>query len=139
MNDSGSSPEVPPPHAQLVQMAMGHWVSRMVYVAAKLDLAGRLGDGPKRADELASPTGTDANALYRFMRALATLGILSESENRQFSLTPLGEALKSDAPGAARSSVLTIASDWWFAGFGELMYSLQTGKSGFEKTLGQPV
>jgi hypothetical protein len=40
------------------------------------------------------------------------LGILSESESRQFSLTPLGEALKSDAPGGARSSVLTIASDW---------------------------
>ena len=73
------------------------------------------------------------------MRSLATLGILSESDSRQFSLTPLGEALKADAPGAARSSVLTIASDWWFRGFGELMYSVQTGKSGFEKALGEPI
>ena len=120
-------------------MAMGHWVSRIVYVAAKLDLAGRLANGAKSADELAGPTGTDATALYRFMRSLATLGILSESDSRQFSLTPLGEALKADAPGAARSSVLTIASDWWFRGFGELMYSLQTGKSGFEKALGEPI
>ena len=138
-NGNGSSPEAPPPHAQLVQMAMGHWVSRIVYVAAKLDLAGRLANGSKSADELAGPTGTDATALYRFMRSLATLGILSESDSRQFSLTPLGEALKADAPGAARSSVLTIASDWWFRGFGELMYSLQTGKSGFEKALGEPI
>jgi hypothetical protein len=134
-----NGPEVPPPHAQLVQMAMGHWISRLVYVAAKLDLAGLLADGPKRADELAGPTGTDAGALYRVMRSLATLGILSENDSRQFSLTPLGEALKSDAPGAARSSVLTIASDWWFRGFGELMYSLQTGQSGFEKALGEPI
>ena len=91
-NGSGSSPEAPPPHAQLVQMAMGHWVSRIVYVAAKLDLAGRLADGPKSADELAGPTGTDATALYRFMRSLATLGILSEGDSRRFSLTPLGQA-----------------------------------------------
>jgi hypothetical protein len=35
--------------------------------------------------------------------------------------------------------VLTIASDWWVRGFGELMYSLQTGKSGFEKALGEPI
>ena len=111
---NGNSPEVPPPHAQLVQMAMGHWISRLVYVAAKLDLAGLLADGPKGAEELAGPTGTDPGALYRVMRSLATLGVLSEDNSRQFSLTPLGEALKTDAPGAARSSVLTIASDWWF-------------------------
>jgi hypothetical protein len=35
--------------------------------------------------------------------------------------------------------VLTIASDWWIRGFSELMYSLQTGKSGFEKALGEPI
>ena len=136
-NGNGSSPEAPSPPAQLVQMAMGHWVSRIVYVAAKLDLAGRLANGSKSADELAGPTGTDATALYRFMRSLATLGILSESDSRQFSLTPLGEALKTDAPGAARSSVLTIASESWVRGFVELLYSVQTGKSGFEKMLGK--
>ena len=101
---NGSSPEAPPPHAQLVQMAMGHWVSRIVYVAAKLDLAGHLANGAQSADALAGPTGTDARALYRFMRSLATLGILSESDSGQFTLTPLGEALKRDAPGAARSA-----------------------------------
>ena len=126
---NGSTPEALPPHAQLVQMAMGHWISRIVYVAAKLDLAGRLATGPKRADELAGPTGTDATALYRFMRSLATLGILSESDSREFSLTPLGEALKADAPGAARSSVLTVASDWWIRGFGELMYSCKRARA----------
>jgi hypothetical protein len=138
-NGNDSSPESAPPHAQLVQMAMGHWVSRIVYVAAKLDLARHLANGPRSAEELAGPTRTDETALYRFMRSLATLGILRESDSRQFSLTPLGEALKANAPGAARSSVLTIASDWWFRGFGELMYSVQTGKSGFEKALGEPV
>jgi len=35
--------------------------------------------------------------------------------------------------------VLTIASDWWVRGVGELMYSLQTDNSGFEKSLGEPI
>src|SRR5687768_10348559 len=112
--------EAPPPHAQLIQMAMAHWMSRIVHLAAKLNLADQLAAGPKHADELAGPTGTDAPSLYRLMRALANLGILTESSTRGFSLTPLGEALKTGAPGSARASVLTVASDWWFRGFGEL-------------------
>jgi len=35
--------------------------------------------------------------------------------------------------------VLTIAGDWWTRGFGELLYSVETGKSGFEKSLGAPL
>jgi O-methyltransferase domain/Dimerisation domain len=134
-----SDTDTVPPHAQLIQMAMAHWVSRIVHVAATLGLADRLADGPKSADELAGLTGTHAPSLYRFMRALANLGILTESNTHRFGLTPLGDALKAGAPGSARASVLTIASDWWIGGFGELLYSVQTGKSGFEKSLGAPI
>lgn len=138
MSDDPGGGGAVPPHAQLVQMAMGYWVSRIVHVAAKLDLADRLADGPKGAEELAGPTGTHAPSLYRFMRALSNLGILAESADRRFALTPLGEALKKGAPGSARASVLTIASDWWIRGFCELQYSVETGKVGFEKSLGEP-
>ncbi len=139
MADSNHGAADVPPHAQLVQMAMGHWVSSIVYVAAKLGIADHLAAGPRSADELAGPTGTHAPSLYRFLRGLANLGILTESDTHRFALTPLGEALKSGAPGSARPSILTIASDWWARGFGELLYSVQTGKSGFEKALGMPV
>jgi hypothetical protein len=67
-----------PPHAQLVQMAHAHWVSQIVYVAAKLSLADHLANGPKSADEIAGETGTHAPSLYRLMRTLASLGILIE-------------------------------------------------------------
>lgn len=137
--DQGSSTEAAPPHAQLIQMAMGHWVSRIVYLAARLGLADRLADGPKGADELAGPTETHAPSLYRFMRTLSNLGILEESATHRFALTPLGEALRAGAPGSARASILTMASDWWVRGFGELPYSVQTGRSGFEKSLGMPI
>jgi Dimerisation domain len=94
-----------PPHAQLVQMALAYCTSRIVYIAAKLGLADHLAEGPKSADELAGPTGTHAPSLYRLMRALANLGILTEDATHRFALTPLGEALKSDARGSAHATI----------------------------------
>src|SRR5262245_53765835 len=137
-NQAANSQTVPPV-AQLIQMATGHWVSHIVYVAADLGLADHLATGPKTAEELAGPTKTHAPSLYRLLRTLASLGLVAEDPAHRFSLTPLGEALKSGAPGAARASVLTIASEWWVRGFGQLRYSLETGKSGFEKDLGMPI
>jgi len=131
--------EAPPPHAQLIQMGTAHWVSRILFVAAQLGLADRLAGGAKRAEELAGPTETHAPSLYRFLRALGLLGLLSEDASRRFTLTPLGDALKAGAPGSARATILTLASNWMSQGFDHLLYSVQTGKSGFEKSLGMPV
>jgi O-methyltransferase domain/Dimerisation domain len=131
--------ETMPPHVQLVEMATAHFVSQIVYAAAKLGLADDLATKPKSAEELAKKTGTHAPSLYRLMRALANLGILSEDAARCFALTSLGEALKTSAPRSARAAVLTFASDWWIRGFGQLLYSVETGRSGFEKSLGMPL
>jgi hypothetical protein len=74
-------------------------------VAAKLSLADHLAEGPKAAEELAGSTGTHASSLCRLMRALASLGILTEDSTHHFALTPLGEALKTGAPGSARATI----------------------------------
>src|SRR3954451_246834 len=86
-----------PPHAQLVQMGMAHWVSHIVYVAAKLGLADHLAKGAMSAEQLAGPTGTHAPSLYRLMRTLASLGLFTEDAQHRFTPTPLGEALKTGA------------------------------------------
>src|SRR4051812_36548211 len=122
MTEKKESTSTPPPHAQLIEMATAHWISRIVYVAAKLGLADQLAGGPKSAEELAGPTQTHAPSLYRLMRTLAHLGLLHENANsHHFNLTPLGDALRKDAPGAARATVLTLASDWCANSFGELL------------------
>jgi hypothetical protein len=51
----------------------------------------------------------------------------------------MGEALRTGAPGAARSTILTFCSKWFFEGWRELKYSLETGKPGFEKALGMNI
>jgi SAM-dependent methyltransferase len=134
-----SQSEALPPHAQVIQMATGYWVSRIVYAAAKLGLADRLADGPRSAAELAGATGTHAPSLHRLMRTLAGLGILTERDGGRFALTPLGDALRSGAPGAARSTVLFVAGPMGWRAYEEIMHSLETGKTGFEKAFGMPV
>jgi len=134
--NSEAKTEALPPHLQLVQMGNAYWVSRVVYAAAKLDLADHLADRPKSAGELAGPTGTDETSLYRLMRTLASLGILSEDANHRFSLTSLGEALKTGAPGSARSALLTFGGDLRWRSWGEILYCLETGKTGVEKAFG---
>jgi hypothetical protein len=51
-------------------------------------------------------------------------------------LTELGATLKKNAPGGARSTVLTMASPWAWRSFGALEYSLSTGKPAVDKVLG---
>src|SRR5215813_13353836 len=128
-----------PPHAQLIQMATGHWGSRLLYVATQLNLADCLAEGPRTAEELAQSTSTHAPSLYRIMRTLASLGLFIEDTAHRFSLAPLGEALKTGAQGSARATVLTLAGDWFTRGLDHLLYSVQTGKTGFEKAFGVQV
>ena len=129
----------PPPHAVLIQMGTAQWISRMLYVAAKLSLADHLAKGPKSAQELAGPTETHAPSLHRLLRALANLGVFAEDGKGRFALTPLGEALRTGAPGAARPTLLTLASNWISQTFDQLLYSVQTGKPGFDKAMGMPI
>lgn len=131
-----AAPPAVPPHVAMIQMGTGHWLSRLVYTAAKIDLADHLASGPKSAADLADVTGSNARALHRFMRTLASFGMLTQNDDDTFALTELGATLKRDAPGAARSTVLTMAGPAMWRAFGEFEYSLATGKTAVEKVLG---
>ncbi|HEX4440452.1 MAG TPA: methyltransferase [Thermoanaerobaculia bacterium] len=138
MAEQPSQGNAPPPHVQLIQMVTACWVSRMVYAAARLDLADRLAGGPKSAAELAPDLGVQESALHRLMRSLASVGVLSSDGAGRFSLTPLGAALRTGAPGSARATVLTLGGPFMWRAYEEIMYSLETGKPGFEKAFGMP-
>lgn len=128
-----------PPHAQLIQMAAASWIAAVVYAAAKLALADHLAAGPRSAAELAGPTETHAPSLHRMMRTLAGLGILTERDAQRFALTPLGEALKSDAPGSARATLLAFCGPAFWRSWEEVVHSVKTGETGFEKANGMPI
>ena len=85
------------PGVQLQQLMSGHWIAQAIGVAADLSIADLLAKGPKSSDELAQATGSHPRALYRVLRALASVGIFTEVEPERFALTPMAEALRTDA------------------------------------------
>jgi ubiquinone/menaquinone biosynthesis C-methylase UbiE len=122
------------PHDQLARLLSGYWYTQTIYVAAKLGLADFLKYGPKTAQELAQATGTSARAQYRLLRALASIGIFAEDQG-QFALTPLAECLLDPSTKA----MATMRGDFQYRVWGELLYSVQTGRSAFEKIYGKPI
>jgi SAM-dependent methyltransferase len=135
---SSSSPAAPEPGELLGQLIFGKCVSMALSVAAKLRIADKLTDGPKSAAQLATETGTHGPTLYRVLRALAGLGVFSESAEGTFSLTPVGELLRSGVPGSMRGMADFVGSEWSWEAWGDLMYSVRTGKTAFDHVFGKP-
>ena len=125
-------------HQQLDQLITGYWISQAIYAAAKFGIADHLKDGSKTVGELARATATNPDALYRLLRALASVGIFGEGESHQFSLTPLAEPLQSDVAGSKRALAL-MSGDEQFRAWAEIEYSIRTGEIAFDKVFGQPI
>ena len=138
---SAVSPELEkqmPPQAVLMQMSMGFIVSQAISVASKLYIADHLKDGAKNVKELARLTETNQPALYRLMRALASVGVFAEDEDSKFSLTPLSEFLRSDHPESLRGIAHMIGDREHWQAQGNLLHSVKTGGIAFENAFGQP-
>jgi len=104
------------PNAQLVEMAMAYSRSRMLCAAARLGVADALGEETRSIDELARTCQADAGALYRLLRALASIGIVEETTPGSFRLTSLGRPLRRDVPQSAWPAIVfwaDLLADSW--------------------------
>lgn len=133
---TGTAPATP--QAVMSRLLTGYWIAQALHVAAQLGIADLLKDGPQTVARLAEATGTHGRSLYRLLRALASEGVFAEDVQGRFGLTPLGECLRSDAPHSQRSMAIMNGEEHYRA-WGELLYSVQTGQTAFEKLYGQPV
>jgi O-methyltransferase domain/Dimerisation domain len=104
------------PNTALLQMAMSYARSRMLCAAARLRVADALGDEVRSVDSLAETCQADADALYRLLRALASLGITEETAPKHFRLTPFGRPLRKDVAQSAWPAVVfwadLLADEW---------------------------
>ena len=133
--DTGAEHEVPPPVA-MMGLITGYWVSQAVGVVALLGVADQLGEGPRRSDDLARAVGADPGALYRVLRLLASLGVFAEAAPGSFTLTPLGETLRSDAPDSVRNFAITETAPGHWLPWGRLHESVLSGRPMAREALG---
>ncbi len=126
------------PTQAVLQVIAGFWSARLVYTAAKLGLGDLVKDAPKTAAELAVLTGAHAPALYRVLRALASIGWLEEDAEGRFGPTPLTAGIQSGVPGSLRALATTELGEEHYPAWGDLLFSVKTGKLAFDHVFGMP-
>ncbi len=135
-----SSEEAPPPGLRILEITYSNLVTaRAIYAFAKLGLADLMGDRPVGSDALAAAAKVDPRALYRLLRTLSMAEVVSESPDHEFTLGPLGEALRSDAPGSMRAWAIFSGEPAYLKAWEEIVESVRTGGTGWERVHGMPI
>lgn len=119
-----------------MNMLMGFMASQAIRTAAELRLPDLVQDGPRSTAALARGTGTNENNLSRLLRALVSLGVLSEPDRGTYGPTALSACLQSDDPRSLYGLARILRPAQWNAA-GELLYSVQSGKPAFEHLYGK--
>ncbi len=119
--------------AAIRELLYGRLVSDALCVMAEFKLADELAAGPLPVSALAERSAADAAALYRLLRALGAFGVVVEDPPMVFALTPLGQALRSDAPATAAPTAALISAVVGPA-WDRLSGTLRTGRAAFLET-----
>lgn len=136
VGDAGPTDDERAAAAAVLKMIWGIHISRAVYVAAELGIADRLASGPASAAELAAATQTHERSLYRVLRLLASLGVLTEREPRTFGLTLLGDRLRTDVPASMRSWARLVEAVGGVRAFEPILHTVRTGEPGVDAAYG---
>ncbi|MFL6799426.1 MAG: methyltransferase [Xanthobacteraceae bacterium] len=124
-------------HKRMLQLLSSLWVTRAVGSFARLGLADVMLEGTQDHVTLAKARGLDPDRLYRLLRALSTVGIVTEHMRGQFSLTSLGRLLGSHTPNSTRTTAIFL-NDYFADMWMHLDEALAGGRSAFEALKGRP-
>jgi len=123
----------------MLQLLIGPHVAGAISCLAQLGISDLIDTVPKSADELASQIGANPQALYRLMRATASVGVLSEGPDGKFSQTPMSAVLRSNATPSLRSFAIMGGREWHGRGWSHLEYCVRTGKQALDQIYGADV
>jgi len=127
------------PREELNTLITGLRRSAALSVAAELGISDEIADEPLSIARLATRVGADGDTLHRLMRVLVALGVYTETPDGRYANTPLGECLRSDAPGSLRPLARTFQDPATWAAWGHLAHSVRTGDNAFEALQGVDV
>lgn len=126
----------PAADVQLLRLVLGMFVSRALAVAAELNVADLLKEGPMSLTELAERTDSNADGLYRMLRTLAAVGVFEAKGDRRFANNALSTFLRADVQGSQRANTLWFSDASGWAAWGRFDHSVRTGKPAFEEVFG---
>src|SRR3954454_9513676 len=128
----------PTPEAvqHVFQLMSGHIVASAINSAAQLGIADKLAAGPRSSADLARESGVNEDALYRVLRALASVGVFTEISPRTFDLTPAAAALQD---GPVRAMALWLTSSFNMRVHANAMHSVKTGETAVPTIAGAAV
>jgi SAM-dependent methyltransferase len=126
----------PDPAVVARQLLMGFRGTHLLFVAAELGVADVLQHGPLAVDEIAARLAARRDPLRRVLRALAQLGVLTEASDGWFSLTPVGDCLRTDRPESLRPLARFWGHEMMQRAWGALLHTIMTGETAFDHALG---
>lgn len=120
---------------QLNDLIRGYWITQALFVAADLNIAAHLSAGPLTPQELAMRVGALPDAIYRVLRALASIEVFREDDQGRFELTPLAETLGSSGGQA----YALLHGQELYRAWGCMLETARTGTPGFNLAHGAPL
>jgi hypothetical protein len=124
-------------HKKMMQLLSSLWVAHAIGAFARLGIADAMDNGAEEPAEIAAPLGLDGDRVFRLLRALSTVGIVTESVGGRFMLTPLGRLLGSRSPHSMRTAA-SLLTEYHAEIWGKLDGALKGGVA-FEALTGQPL
>lgn len=125
--------------ATLAELVNGYRVTQALYAATALGIPDLLADASRTPEDLATAAHADADALRRLLRALAAVGVVAEVVGDRFSLTPLGEPLRTEAPDSIAGLLAFLGRPHHWETWGHLLDSVESGENAFKRLHGVDV
>lgn len=120
----------------LLRLLSGFFPAQVLHVAVRLGIVDQLAKGPRSTPELAAAVGAEQASLERLLRALECFGVVAMQANGVVELTGPGARLRTEAPIAVHRLVRLLCCTEMWSTWGELEYSVRTGKPSWEQLYG---
>jgi hypothetical protein len=130
--------KVTPPPFRLIQISSAFWQSRVLHIAAHLDIASILVDASLSVEIIASRIPAQVDTVYRLLRMLAAMGVFEEVSPRIFQNNALSAYLREDNPKNVRAMILMhnsaeMSRPW----YEQLEQGMRSGEVPFQLSHGQ--
>ena len=113
--------------ARVTELIMAAWSTQVIHVAVQLGVFDRLEGGVATSSALGAETGSDPAALFRLLRAAASLGLCEHLGDDRFGPTEAGRLLCTGTPDSIRGVALHWGDRLWGA-LSQLDQSVRTGR-----------